>query len=456
MLGLKKAAFNGRERRTSVVFDTFSLGNKAVAGGLCARESINCDCRDGVLRSGLGLRPYMLENSSVIAVVGKTVRQFFMADTALKEDDVGSKKLYCVTESGEVYGYERSTHSYSYVVKMNPNGKCLSIVDENGNKSLIFLAENGFYKRETTSWQWHPMANLTAAACVCKNRVFIGVKPATVAYSNPFLPADFTSETETAGKVRLAYNQGEIVALTVFQNAVYVFQEYGVARMDVDGLASEFKIQPLDYDGGEIYGGSVGVCGNSIFFLALDGVYRFDGKKFYRVAEDLKIAPKQIVKTCSGATCAGQYLLRYTDVDGYNRCVAVAADGKSGYFVSDKEGLSQCGGAALCRLQNIVYAVSDDGSTVPADGYRFTTQDTDFGVAGRKTLRKLRFEGEGSFHLDVFCDNAYKMSKILDFANGVVETDVLERGENFYFTFLLGKRTHIRKVTAEISVAETE
>lgn len=456
--GVRKKAFNGREKRKRVVFDRFVSATdeaRAATGTLYASESVNCDCGDGTIRSGIGLRSYKINGTIVTALSSAKARKFFLADDAEDLDEVGTAALYCLTESGVLYAYSTSTRKYERVTDLAENGKCVSVADEEGKRYTIFSDNGGFYVKTKTDLERKTLENATTAICTCKDRVFIGVKPATVAYSDLCSPIDFTATKEWGGRARLAYGFGEIVAIVRFQNDALVFCERGVARIEVNGLATELKIEPLDYVGGEIYGDSAAVCGNCVFFLAADGAYRFDGKNFRRAAAELGIVPNPTVKECGYAICGGRYVLRYTDVDGTKRCVAIDADGKNGYYVSDREGLSQCGGVALCRSGSRVYALSEKGELGVGESYSFTTQATDFGVTGKKVLRKLRIEGEGSVNTYVYGDGSLVKNEMKYFVDGVAEIDVFARGEDFYFHFLLGGETRIRKIVAELSVATT-
>lgn len=453
MFGLKKKPFNGKEKRYSVTFDKFGFGNKfsGGAGRLAAESSVNCDCGNGTVSAGLGLGTYKRGGYSVLAKSGYTVRKFFVIDTAETLDDAPASQLHCILENGTLQSYDDGARTYVHQISVSLNAGMVCVADEAGNKRTVFSGEGEYCTRTDGSWVRYSLTDATTAICACKNRVFIGLKKATVAYSDPSLPWSFTSTTEGGGRIRLAYDFGEIVALLCFENRVYVFHQFGVARMDVEGLATDFKVQPLDYAGGEIYGASVGVCGNVIFFLAADGVYRFDGKKFYRVDAGVEILPSLSVKTCAFGVCGGKYILQYTDRSGTKRGVAISSDGKSGYFVDVREGLSQCGGVALCRSGSYVKMLLDGGALGSGETRKFSTRKTDFGVRGRKYLRALRLVGEGSLTAYVYGDGFLKY-ETLYFYDGVASMDVGVAGEAFSFTFYLNDGACLREITADISV----
>lgn len=453
MFGLKKAPFNGKSKTVRFVFDKFALNKKAASGAsvLLARSSQNCDCRDGAITTGLGLEVYRQDGVATFAYSGDTVRRFIVADNGETLDALPAVTLYCLTESGKLYSYNTSSRTYVYETAPSKNARLSVMAAENGERRGVLSAEGGFYMRSDGTWSKTAMANANGTMCVCKDRAFFGLTKATVAYTAPSAPWIYLSTVDGGGKIRLAYDFGEIVGLISFENRVYVFHEFGVTRMDVEGAPADFKVQPLDYAGGEIYGGSVGVCGNAIFFLAADGAYRFDGKHFNRVDAGISILPSSTVKECAWAVCGEKYVLQYTDIYGENRGVAIAADGKSGYFVSVREGLSFSAGMGLCKSDGYVYRLSESGSLGNGESYKFVTDKTNFGVFGKKTLKKLRFEGEGSVHVYAYGDKLLK-NEMLHFENGVAEMHLRAVGEEFYFDFYLNQGARIRHMTAEFSV----
>jgi hypothetical protein len=226
-----------------------------------------------------------------------------------------------------------------------------------------------------------------------------------------------------------------------------------VVRIDVKGDAGQFEVQPLDYAGGEIYGESALVCGNVMFFLAVDGVYRFDGTKFERVESAGKIMPKMGEKFCQASVFGEHYLLQYTATDGQWRAVAIATDGKSGYVTKPREGLCYSGGVALCQSNGYVGTFSKDGKLEVADKATFATQKTDFGVQGRKTLRSVCVRGRGSVSMRIGTDG-FEKEYALVFEHGMANVDLRVLGEGFYFSFALGVNACVQEVSVDFSVAK--
>jgi hypothetical protein len=143
------------------------------------------------------------------------------------------------------------------------------------------------------------------------------------------------------------------------------------------------------------------------------------------------------------------YLLRYLDKGGDFKIAVVYEDGKSGYFSDTFEAVHEGDGRAFCQYGLKIGTIAKDGDLYSNSVYRFDTAEMDFGLRGRKTLRNLRFEGEGEISVTVK-NGTGKRTRRLTFKNGVAVWNVRERGERFGFYIQLEKRARVKKLTAEI------
>lgn len=447
MSALQLKALDKKQKRYAVTFNEFGgMGSATGTKRLLALESINCDCRDGALSVGFGVEVYKKDLTYVPSKTGAV--RFFIVDAAERLDSSPKTVLFCLTESGGLYRFDEEIGGFVFELTVSPYSQMVCVAEETGKKVWIVSRNQAYYAYADGAWKYFGLANATPNMCVCKDRVFLALEKATVVYSDPAATYDFRG-----GNIHLAYDFGEIVGMLCFKNQVYVLHQFGVARIDVKGDAEQFEIQPLDYVGGEIYGTSALVCGEAIFFLAADGVYRFDGTRFERVEGVGRIVPKASEKFCQVSFFDGHYLLQYTAADGLRRAVAIAADGKSGYAISEREGLSYSGGAALFQSSGYVWTFRGDGEFTSTEKGRFTTQRTDFGVQGRKTLRAVHVRGRGLVDVRIGTDGLEK-EYALAFKHGVASVDLRALGESFYFSFALGKGARMQEVSVEFSVAK--
>lgn len=440
-----------KQKRYSVSFSDFGKVDDGVTSNrLLAQTMINCDCQSGVLSTGLGVEGYYRQGKAVPSK--EKASRFFVVDSSPTLDSSPETALLCLTESGDLYRFNEKTQAYVYQLAASPYSQLAYVVDENGQKSLFVSSDEEYFVYTNGEWSSFDFVAAIPAMCVCKDRVFLALRKATIAYSDPSYPYHFT-ELAGGGKFRLAYDFGEIVAMVCLDDDVYVFHQYGVARMSVGGEVDSFAVQPMDYCGGEIYGASVGVCGNGIFFLAVDGVYRFDGTKFHHVEGAGRIVPKTDEKLCHFAVYGNRYILQYVDIDGQTQTVVVAGDGKSGYSMGEKKALSYSGGAALCQSGNYVVRLRENAGLPSTEQAVFTTQKTDFGVAGRKTLQKICVRGRGSVAMLVVA-KGFQREYNLVFDGGVAWVDLAVLGEEFYFSFTLGQNACVQEVSVDFSVVK--
>ena len=451
MFGIKKKTLSKKEKNRQVTFE-FVLAEKDGGSGsnaLSVSLGQNCVLNEGSIGMGVGAETYVLHGNAVPRPTGKTARKFLMVDTAETLDEEAKEQLHCIATDGVLYSYEEASLTFEHQIPVSVEANMVCVADENGEKRTILSGEGYYWTRVDGSWMEYTLEGAKTAICVCKNRVFIALHKATLAYSDPALPWSFDSTVEGGGRIRLPYEFGEIVALLTFENRVYAFHQYGVTRVDVEGAAEDFKAQPLDYVGGEIYGKSVGICDNAVFFLAADGVYCFDGSKFELVETEIEILPSDTVKDCSYGVYKQKYFVQYTDINGKIRCVA-AANTKDAYFTEERQALSQCGGKALFCLGGYVQTFKDKGGTYAVKG-TFSTQKTDFGVRGKKTLRGLRVTGRGMVVMSIKGDG-FERTETLDLKDGVVCVDLRRLGESFSFDFTLQGDACVRSVTVDFSV----
>jgi hypothetical protein len=238
------------------------------------------------------------------------------------------------------------------------------------------------------------------------------------------------------------------VALKAYDDALYIFFESGITRLEVGGVPCDFRAEKIEYTGGDIYARTVCVCDHAIYFMGKGGIYRLKGVKVERLDVGV-ILPSKASGYEGCSVWKGMPLFRYKQDNGEYKTLAIRADGST-FYMMDLEGLSHGengkvlfvdSGKRLCQL-----ADANQGE-IWFSGY-FSTVDTDLGYVGLKTLRKLRFFGEGEVEVSLW-NGIHNINKNLTFENGIAEWKMTERGETFRFYFTLQRATKIREVHAE-------
>lgn len=99
----------------------------------------------------------------------------------------------------------------------------------------------------------------------------------TLVFSANLDPTAWDYELDQAGFIQMVDERGSMCALVSFNDYVYVFRDYGVARVSAYGSLEDFSVSQLFISSVKIYGGTVCSCGDRIMFLAKDGVHYFSG-----------------------------------------------------------------------------------------------------------------------------------------------------------------------------------
>lgn len=138
--------------------------------------------------------------------------------------------------------------------------------------------------------------------------VTVGGRRNAIWFSDDLNPTNWNPELDEGGFIEMEGESGRLIKAVSFGGYVYVFREYGIARLIAYGDQSEFSISNLFVSSGKIYGNTVCVCGDRILFLASDGIYSFDGLATGRIARNLDgyLKPDDKAAACY---CDGKYFL---------------------------------------------------------------------------------------------------------------------------------------------------
>ncbi len=451
MLGLKKRIGVAKGKVKIFEYDGFAVSGGGDEKTLYARMSRNCDCRDGVLTTGVGVKQFLMSDGTDPDLpISGSVRTIYPIKQLSEDGKSWVERLGFVAYNG-MFGYY-ATDYVAYRLRFSLGKKVTSmrITDPDLKDTTVFVGERGFLCCDINGvLSGFTIEDTLNIGCACNNRLFVGVKPYTIAYSSPKKPLDFTESTHEAGRIYLPVDKGNMIGVLNFHETVYVFFDYGIMRLESSGSPYGFTAVSLTYAGGKIYPYSMGVCGDCVMFLATDGIYRFDGEESKKV-NCLSVYPSDSSEQwCCHASCEGMYLLRYLDKGGEFKIAVVYEDGKSGYFSDTFEAVHEGDGRAFCQYGLKIGTIAKDGDLYSNSVYRFDTAEMDFGLRGRKTLRSLRFEGEGELSVTVK-NGTGERTKRLTFTNGVAVWNVRDRGERFGFYIQLEKGARVRKLTAEI------
>ena len=435
------------------VYDKFCLFPTEEKETLGATYSVNCSVADGVLQRGIGYEFYLdRDGNTVVAADAEGVRAYYAMQAWSGKDEAVLKPYYfACTDDGEVFQYVDGQGRYELKANLGQNVGMRTVCAPDGKTCIILSGDGGAYCVDGETWT--PIdevdtARGTSAICFSQNRVFLGEKPCKLLYSNPEFPWDFTQTLDEGGYVYLPLDKGDIVDMLEYGEWVYVFLQRGIVRVKPDGLARNFQVEEVIYSGGEIFGGSVGLCGNWIFFLSEHGVCRFDGKNVELVGKHCGVIPSKNGCICTHATVGDYYLLKYRDYMFGERTLALRADGKDGYFLSDYVGLNESNHVPICAVDEKLAVLKLGGRLPMGEEAIFQSGRLALGGTGRKHVKSVTLYGEGCMTLFVKCNEEEKSFEVEDLPQQC-KIDVGMRGEKFWLEFVLDEDANVRRVVIE-------
>jgi len=221
------------------------------------------------------------------------------------------------SSSGEIF-YNRLHNASTEFVKVPglnfstcPIAVSCRIDDED---TLIFISENeGMY-----SWKFPEIVKKITSApnlssvCVHDNRLYATTygEKRSILYSDSLNPIDFAIENDNAGVINLIDEFGKCNKVISFKGYLYVFRDFNITKITNYLSRDSFSVSQIFVGNSKIYDKTVCVCGDNIYYLASDGIYKFDGSSSKFVSLKLSKLFKGIDNTYAVAEfCDGYYYL---------------------------------------------------------------------------------------------------------------------------------------------------
>lgn len=427
-----------RTRRANL---RFTQDLDAMGGVLKVYSGKNYTCERGELKTVGGWRPvtndkgqyYTLSNINPLEVGSMRV-------------DVGNGKYqelcYIYTVAGGFLHYQPNTHTYYAVAANRGRTVVQPVMGRDGTVLAVFTDKGFLIGGISTAVETVIAENTLAAGAYFKHRIFVAMKGGEVRYSAPENFYNFEESPDEGGRIRFSNHGGEIVAMHVYDDALYIFFENGIMRLQASGEPSRFYAEQLDYAGGGILRRTICTCQNALYFMSLSGVYRVVGRRVERLPIE-GLIPEKETGLEGGAVFEGRMIFRFCPSEGEAyKTVLLTADGRTYTEMNDLLGLGNFANgrvafvdgaqriAELSRLGKLQFDPIAD------------VMETDFGFAGKKFLTKIHLQGEGTGALDIYCDGRCWSHSIV-FENGGASIGMKLHGDIFAFTFSLSKNARI-------------
>lgn len=167
----------------------------------------------------------------------------------------------------------------------------------------------------------------------------------TVQYSAPFALRDFAKERGRGGEISFAAEEGDVTAMCVWEDALYLFRGGRVQKLTALGDERDFRLREA-FVSADACPATV-AAGDRIYWLGEDGVHAYDGSvhvlgEAERFAGTAKLGAR-------GAFAGGVYYLqaRARLFGKEEDCIAAFAGEESCLVPRSVRGLASCRGQAL-------------------------------------------------------------------------------------------------------------
>lgn len=439
-------------------------------GVLVASSARNCDFENGALRSGYGTKEYRVE-SDCEKQLGASASLYGhpkMVFTLQMKTSDGLIKRTVGAQAGvdRIFVYNIDQGTKTYVSIPSTLIKALSYVYPDDTVKMIFCCVDQLFFYDFTNKVTKILTETLTGACLFHERLFVSNKY-SLKYSVPMDVGNFEKSLNGGGEITFHDDRGEIVWLESFGESVYIFFQYGIAKLTASGEGREFVIEDIPYNGGHILSRTVCAYENKLVFASYDGIFVFDGKKCSKL-KGFRYSPLKNYNQFACAACVdGRYFLYYLDEKKDKRSTFVdLEDELNGGECFIMYGLNQSGGKALVSSDYVYSYLDRDGSLPKNEEYFFNVERCDFSSKEEKSLKYLCLEGVGACSLTI---KGRTGSRTLNFdlgqrqavgqkggvdVNGVdiIGTErklVGLKGREFSFEFALQNGCVIRKMTVE-------
>ena len=255
-----------------------------------AKMSYNFNVKNGALKNGYGFRDLCLpkwtgEGERQIIPPASPVKKMWHYKHYSENLKKNNDELVLFCENGEI-------HTCQLISDSPFVGKILESVDTtampkalnyrlNSEDTLIISSEtNGMWKYVFN----HAIEKVEGAPhiksmCLHYERLFAvcGGERNRLAFSANLDPTDWSEDLSSGGFIEMQDERGALSKVISYNDYIYVFRDFGVARVSAYGDQTDFSVSQLFVSSVKLYGETVTLCGNKVLLLARDGIHQFDG-----------------------------------------------------------------------------------------------------------------------------------------------------------------------------------
>ena len=163
------------------------------------------------------------------------------------------------------------------VITYNLNGVDTLIAVSNADGMYTWTENDGVKKIDN--------APKISSMCLHYERLFVTTKdnPRRIWFSDDLNPTNFNVSSQEGGFIDIIDDFGRSNKVISFNDYVYVFRDYNIARLTAFAEQEQFAIEQLYVGNGKIYSDTVALCGDKIMYLSSDGLYQFNGSSSNKI-----------------------------------------------------------------------------------------------------------------------------------------------------------------------------
>ncbi len=326
-----KALLKKNVTEYKITFSSFASGmNSEIDEGILpykyAKSCFNYRIVNGALKDGIGFEPLTLPKNmddpqnerQVIMETSQKVERLWLYRDFDQEENVAEYKILYYNR-GEIrwiplYGQSMYTFIIPSVIYNTsiPNAVNYRL---DGKDYMIFSSP--------TDGMWRYNSNEMAqriedgpcivSMCLHYERLFAIIENGErnrLSFSANLDPTNFNVSLDEGGFIDMQDDRGRLLKVVSFNDYVYVFREFGVARVSAYGDQTSFSVSQLFASSSKIYANSVCVCGDIIMLLTRDGLYSFNGSTTSKVTLGIETLFEGIKnEQCASIYHNGKYYL---------------------------------------------------------------------------------------------------------------------------------------------------
>lgn len=218
---------------------------------------------------------------------------------------IDDSRLFLCVENEGVFHARKGDNGYAIVAPLPVNSRlvCFCNYYYNGKDCVLAAGEREYdivlYDgKDSIPISFQP---IMSQICVHKERVFAVQKDSNLLhFSAQCDPTEWSVQSHKGGRVDLTDGNGMLRKVISFKDALYIFKDYGIYKLNVFGEQSEFSLVKIFDTNNLIHSETVVVCDDKILFLTDDGFYSLDGYNIVKILRGIfpLLSDKQYTSGC--------------------------------------------------------------------------------------------------------------------------------------------------------------